>query len=82
MHWVRVRKKRGKKSANVFAQGGMEPRPAYVDYKDVAALKRFLNPQGKLLSRKRTGISAAYQRALKLAIKRARFMALLPYHEG
>jgi len=55
MHWVRVRKKRGKKSNNVFAQHGQEPRPAYVDYKDVAALKRFLNPQRKLLPRKRTG---------------------------
>lgn len=55
------------------------PRPAFVDYKDVATLKRLCSNQGKMLSRKRTGNCAAFQRAVKDAVKRARFMALLPY---
>jgi small subunit ribosomal protein S18 len=61
------------------APRGYEPRPAFIDYKDVPMLKKFLTSQGKLMSRKRTGLSAASQRALARAIKRARFMALLPY---
>lgn len=52
---------------------------SYVDYKDTETLKRFLNPHGKILPARRTGLSAANQRALSQAIKRARFMALLPY---
>jgi len=50
-----------------------------IDYKDTELLKKFLNPHGKIMSRRRTGLSAANQRALAQAIKRARFMALLPY---
>jgi small subunit ribosomal protein S18 len=55
------------------------PRPAFIDYKDVGLLKTLCNNQGKMHSRKRTGSCAAFQRAAKDAIKRARFMALLPY---
>ena len=51
----------------------------HIDYKDVDTLKKFLNPHGKIMSRRRTGLSAGNQRALAEAIKRARFMALLPY---
>lgn len=51
----------------------------YIDYKDTEILKKFLNPHGRILSRKRTGISAKYQRQLGVAVKRARFMGLLPY---
>jgi small subunit ribosomal protein S18 len=50
-----------------------------IDYKDIETLKKFLNPHGKILPRRRTGLSAHSQRALALAVKRARFMALLPY---
>jgi small subunit ribosomal protein S18 len=50
-----------------------------LDYKDVETLKKFLNPHGKIMSRRRTGLSAANQRALAQAVKRARFMALLPF---
>lgn len=50
-----------------------------IDYKDIETLKRFLNPHGKIMSRRRTGLSAAAQRQLAVAVKRARFMALLPY---
>ena len=51
----------------------------HVDYKDVAYLRQFTNPHAKMLSRKKTGISAEKQRETANAIKRARFMALLPY---
>ncbi len=51
----------------------------YVDYKDVEDLRRMMTPNGKIQSRKRTGLNAHEQRLLSQAIKRARFMALLPY---
>ena len=51
----------------------------FVDYKDVAYLKQFTNPHAKILGKKRTGIPAAKQREITEAIKRARYMALLPY---
>jgi small subunit ribosomal protein S18 len=51
----------------------------FVDYKDVEYLKGFTNPYAKMLSRKRTGMPAGKQREVAMAIKRARFMALLPY---
>ncbi len=49
------------------------------DYKDTDTLRKFLNPHGKILARRRTGLSAGGQRSLSEAIKRARFMALLPF---
>ena len=51
----------------------------FVDYKDVELLKKFLNPHGRIMGSRRTGVSAKYQRQLALAVKRARFMGLLPY---
>ncbi|HYF28893.1 MAG TPA: 30S ribosomal protein S18 [Candidatus Paceibacterota bacterium] len=51
----------------------------FVDYKDVAYLRQFTNPHAKILGRKRTGIPAEKQRQISLAIKRARYMALMPY---
>jgi small subunit ribosomal protein S18 len=51
----------------------------FIDYKDVAYLRQFTNPHAKILGKKRTGISAGKQREIALAIKRARFMGLLPY---
>lgn len=52
---------------------------SHIDYKDIETLRRFINPHGKIMPRRRTGLSAANQRALATAVKRARFMALLPY---
>ena len=51
----------------------------YIDYKDVDVLKKFLTPYGQIQSRRRSGVAARYQRQLSEAIKRARFMGLLPY---
>ncbi|MBN2093952.1 MAG: 30S ribosomal protein S18 [Candidatus Zambryskibacteria bacterium] len=58
-----------------FKQNGIK----YIDYKDTELLKKFINPHARILSKKKTGVSAEYQKKLALAIKRARFMALLPY---
>ncbi len=51
----------------------------YVDYKDVGYLKLFTDPHARMVSRKRSGVQAERQREISLAIKRARYMALLPY---
>ncbi len=51
----------------------------HIDYKDTAIISKFVNPQGRIMSRKKTGVTAKNQRKLATAIKRARFMALLPY---
>ncbi len=51
----------------------------HIDYKDTAIISKFLNPQGRIMSRKKTGVTAKNQRKLATAVKRARFMALLPY---
>ena len=59
--------------------GGQRPRPMFVDYKDVELLKKLTSRQGKILSRRKSGCSAISQHAVAVAIKRARFMALLPY---
>ena len=59
--------------------GGQRPRPMFVDYKDVELLKKLTSRQGKILSRRKSGCSAISQHAVANAIKRARFMALLPY---
>ncbi len=50
-----------------------------LDYKDAYFLRRFLNSQGKLYPPKRYGLSAKEQRTLALAVKRARYMGLIPY---
>ena len=51
----------------------------YIDFKDIEILKKFINPNGRILSRKKTGLIAKNQRSLSEAIKRARFMGLLPF---
>jgi small subunit ribosomal protein S18 len=51
----------------------------FIDYKDVPYLKLFTNPHAKMLSKRRTGLPAGKQREIAQAIKRARYMALLPY---
>ncbi len=51
----------------------------HIDYKDIDILKKFLGPTAKILSQNRTGLSARNQRMVALAVKRARFMGLIPY---
>ena len=50
-----------------------------IDYKDVKLLQRYISEKGKIVPARITAVSAKKQRILSIAIKRARFMALLPY---
>ncbi len=59
-----------------------ELRIRVVDYKDDKLLSRFLTERGKILPRRLSGVSARHQRQLAVAIKRARYLALLPYIKG
>jgi small subunit ribosomal protein S18 len=59
-----------------------ELRIRVVDYKDDKLLGRFLTERGKILPRRLSGVSARHQRQLAVAIKRARYLALLPYIKG
>ncbi|BCL52824.1 30S ribosomal protein S18 [Francisella tularensis subsp. holarctica FSC022] len=52
-----------------------------IDYKDVNKLKAYITETGKIVPSRVTGTSAKYQRQLATAIKRARFLALLPYYD-
>lgn len=68
-------KKMGKKKVCSFCVDHIDE----IDYKDVAKLKRYITEKGKILPRRQTGTCAEHQRALTVAIKRAREMALIPY---
>jgi small subunit ribosomal protein S18 len=50
-----------------------------IDYKDVDLLRSYINETGKIIPSRVTGTSAKFQRMLAIAIKRARFLALIPY---
>lgn len=50
-----------------------------IDYKETQSLKRFIAASGKIKARKKTGLCGQHQRKMAQAIKRARFLALLPY---
>ncbi|MEE2819474.1 MAG: 30S ribosomal protein S18 [Planctomycetota bacterium] len=54
----------------------------YIDYKSVDDLRRLMTPNGKIYSRKRLGTTAKQQRMVAQAVKRARYMALLPFTSG
>ena len=58
---------------------GNSPRPIYVDYKDLRTLRSMTNREGHVLSRRRTGNCAKYQRAVRRAVLRARFIGLMQY---
>lgn len=51
----------------------------YIDYKDMNFLSKFVNEQGKILPRRITGNSQKYQKKVAEAVKRARFLAIMPY---
>ena len=51
----------------------------HIDYKEVSRLRRYLSDRAKILPRRMTGTCAVHQRALSVALKRARHMALLPF---
>lgn len=80
----KLRKKRARLRKKVrcrFCPNGCDnsPRPVYVDYKDLKTLRTMIDREGRILSRRRSGSCAKYQRAVREAILRARFIGLLPY---
>ena len=73
-------KHRGNRNRRRFPErGGENWKGPIIDYKEVELLRKFLTASSKMMSRKRAGTNASEQRAVRLAVKRARFMALLPY---
>jgi small subunit ribosomal protein S18 len=64
-----------KKKACPFTEAKID----FIDYKDVELLKQFITERGKILPRRITGVSHFHQGLLKKAIKKARYMALLPF---
>lgn len=76
---ARKRKRKSRRAGERTRFRGPKVKLEEIDYKDVATLQRLTSAQGKLFSRKRSGLNAPAQRRVALAVKRARFMALLPY---
>ena len=68
---------RRRKFCRFSAEGVVE-----IDYKDIATLKNYVTESGKIVPSRITGTSAKSQRQLSSAIKRARFLALLPYTDS
>lgn len=64
-----------KKKRCPFCEAGMKA----IDYKDIDTLSQFITERGKILPRRITGVSSHYQKLLTKAIKRARYIALLPF---
>ena len=69
---------RAAKKDPIFVDG-VRPRPMYVDYKNVDLLKKLVSRHSRIVGRRKSGCSAVSQHAVTRAVKRARFMALLPY---
>ena len=72
------RPNRGRKGRRKVCQFCVD-KVAYIDYKDVARLRRFMSERAKILPRRVTGTCARHQREMTVAIKRARQIALLPF---
>lgn len=66
--------RKGRKFCRFTAEGVEE-----IDYKDLATLRQYVSETGKIVPSRITGTRSYYQRQLALAIKRARYLALLPY---
>ena len=72
----RTRRYRPKKKQRCrFCQDGV----THIDYKDIDRLRKLITARGKLMARKRSGNCAKCQRQVRIAVKRARFLALLPH---
>jgi small subunit ribosomal protein S18 len=72
--FLESRKKRSSKRCPFMAAGWKS-----IDYKDIDTLKRFITDRGKILPRRITGVSARFQRLINIAVKRARYIGLLPF---
>ena len=69
---------RRQKKADPIADAGIR----WIDYKDERLLSRFITENGKILPSRLSGVSARHQRQLAKAIKKARYLALIPYTRG
>ena len=69
---------RGRKSRKKVC-GFCVDKVEHIDYKDIARLRRYMSERGKILPRRITGTCAKHQRAITIAVKRARQIAVLPY---
>ena len=67
--------RKGRKKVCSFCVDKVE----FIDYKDISRLRRFISERAKILPRRVTGTCARHQRELTVAIKRARYLSLLPY---
>src|SRR2546423_712906 len=80
--WCRA-EERLEKQARKKAEPSPDKKPEFVlppiDYRNVDLVQRFVTPQGKIFSRKRSGSCGNHQRQLKMAVKYARYLALIPY---
>ncbi|MBI3772711.1 MAG: 30S ribosomal protein S18 [Gammaproteobacteria bacterium] len=72
-----ARQFRRRKFCRFTAEGVKE-----IDYKDIGTLRQYITETGKIVPSRITGTNARYQRQLSTAIKRARFLALLPYSDS
>lgn len=54
-------------------------KPSKIDYKDISTLKKYISTRGRIFPASKTGVSVKCQRKLALSIKRARYMAMLPF---
>jgi small subunit ribosomal protein S18 len=73
--WCRAEKKLEKNKPEKPGEFVVPP----IDYKNIDLVQRFVSPQGKIFSRKRSGSCGKHQRQLKIAVKHARLLALIPY---
>lgn len=72
---MQKRRNRRRRKVNQFAGDNIKK----INYKDINTLKKFISERGKILPRRITGTCAKHQRALTVAIKRARHVSLMPY---
>lgn len=71
------RRRTGRRKEDYFHSNNL-----VIDYKDVDTLRRFITERGKIRPRRQTGLTSKHQRQLARQIKRARFLALLPYTDA
>ncbi len=76
---AKKRRKKQRRALQTASRRLFSERDKEFDYKEIGELQRMLTAHGKLFSRKRSGLNAREQRSAATAVKRARFMALLPY---
>ena len=70
---------RGERPDSPMKRRGGRRRNNEIDYKDVAKLRKYVSERGKILPRRITGNCAKHQRALTVAVKRARHLSMMPY---